>query len=99
MLAVVANNVQAAPMASNPEEQAIEGYSEIPEPEDLPSHIENKLEPDRARASSLRASVDRSADTVRPPTASPKVAAQREPPSSDDGDVPSVPAAPRVPVI
>jgi hypothetical protein len=87
-------------MATNPEAQTTDWISEPPEPAELPSHIQNKLEPQtRIPAPSLRPNVDRSADTVRPPTASPKVAADPEPPSTDDSKVPPVPSAPRVPVI
>lgn len=87
-------------MAINPETQATEWTSELPEPSELPSHIQNKLERDaRVRSPSRPSSVDRSADTVRPPTASPKADADPEPSPSSDSDVPPVPAAPRVPVI
>jgi len=87
-------------MAINPETQATDWTSELPEPKELPSHIQNRLEPDtRARAPSGPSRVDRSADTVRPPTAAPKVDDDPEASSSIDGDVPPVPAAPRVPVI
>jgi hypothetical protein len=87
-------------MAINPETQPAEWTSEIPEPAELPSHIQNKLEPNtRVRPASRPSGVDRSADTVRPPTASPKAVADPDPSSENDSDVPAVPSAPRVPVI
>jgi hypothetical protein len=100
MLAVEAGELQATTMAINPESQATDFTSELPEPRELPSHIQNRLESDtRGRAPSRPSGVDRSAETVRPPTASPKRAAFEQPASSDDAEVPPVPAAPRVPVI
>jgi hypothetical protein len=87
-------------MAINPKTRATAWIYEFPEPEELPSHVRNKLEPDtRLPAPSPRPSVDRSADTVRPPTPLPKVVTDPKPSSSSDLGVPPVPAAPRVPVI
>ena len=89
----LANDVQVASMAINPQAQAVPWSSEFPEPEELPSHVQNNLEPHTRRpAPSRRPSVDRSAETVRPPTSSPIITDKE--PSSSGIDVPPVPAAP-----